>query len=425
MKKLLGSLLILAVVLGFSQFKDVPVNHWAYEAVVEMSKLGVISGMPDGTFQGNSPLTRYQAAVALHKLYTLLRQQAVPANVTNLINRVSTLEDLLSTAMTRLQKVSEDYREISSDLETLKNDVSNLKATLIDVKNIRMEVASQLQGQADILRSLDQRISELSSKISSLEARMGAVPTPAQPSAPQVTTPQQVTVEYAEKKYVDAKVQEVQAKLSTLENRLGAVEMNFINLQTAVRNTETTLKSYVEETLRVYTQNFEKKLEEIYARIGATGNYNEILGELGNVKVLVTKLQNDLDAQQKTTRALDARIGVVEGQVTALNTRVENLEKRVTQVERNTERIDTLERNLGALTARVTSAENKMKELEGANVQLRQKVDEVVANKPWMEDVNSVSSTLGKKISEVQTLAIAGIAVGIIGMIIGFAGFGK
>lgn len=48
MKKLLVFVLMLGAFVGISQqFKDVPVNHWAYEAVMEMSKLGVLTGMPD------------------------------------------------------------------------------------------------------------------------------------------------------------------------------------------------------------------------------------------------------------------------------------------------------------------------------------------------------------------------------------------
>lgn len=89
MKKLLVFVLMLGAFVGISQqFKDVPVNHWAYEAVMEMSKLGVLTGMPDGTFQGNSYLTRYQAAVAFYRLYNILKQPS--ADVSGLINKVST-----------------------------------------------------------------------------------------------------------------------------------------------------------------------------------------------------------------------------------------------------------------------------------------------------------------------------------------------
>ena len=43
-------------------FSDVPMNHWAYDAVAQLSARGVLSGYPDGTFKGNKPMTRYEIA---------------------------------------------------------------------------------------------------------------------------------------------------------------------------------------------------------------------------------------------------------------------------------------------------------------------------------------------------------------------------
>lgn len=43
-------------------FSDVPENHWAYEYVNEMSRLGVINGTPEGKFLPNDVVTREQFA---------------------------------------------------------------------------------------------------------------------------------------------------------------------------------------------------------------------------------------------------------------------------------------------------------------------------------------------------------------------------
>ncbi len=48
-------------------FVDVPMNHWAYDAVSSLAAKGIIQGYPDGTFMGQKPLTRYEFAVALAK----------------------------------------------------------------------------------------------------------------------------------------------------------------------------------------------------------------------------------------------------------------------------------------------------------------------------------------------------------------------
>jgi len=70
MKKLV---LVLVLVLAFAfpvlanPFVDVPLNHWAYDAVQSLSAKGIIVGYPDGTFGGGKSLTRYEFAEAVAK----------------------------------------------------------------------------------------------------------------------------------------------------------------------------------------------------------------------------------------------------------------------------------------------------------------------------------------------------------------------
>ncbi len=71
MKKLV---LVLVLVLAFAlpvlanPFADVPLNHWAYDAVDYLAAKGVIIGYPDGTFGGNRMLTRYEFAEAIARV---------------------------------------------------------------------------------------------------------------------------------------------------------------------------------------------------------------------------------------------------------------------------------------------------------------------------------------------------------------------
>ncbi|HEY3379921.1 MAG TPA: S-layer homology domain-containing protein [Armatimonadota bacterium] len=78
MRKWIGavlvSLLLVSALPSFSQgtqaFSDVPANHWATQALVQLTAAGVFEGMgmKTATFEGNKPMTRYQAAVALARL---------------------------------------------------------------------------------------------------------------------------------------------------------------------------------------------------------------------------------------------------------------------------------------------------------------------------------------------------------------------
>lgn len=48
-------------------FPDVPSNHWAYEAVSDLSRRGLVEGYPDGTFGGDRLLTRYEFAQIVYR----------------------------------------------------------------------------------------------------------------------------------------------------------------------------------------------------------------------------------------------------------------------------------------------------------------------------------------------------------------------
>ena len=51
-----------APALAANPFMDVPMNHWAYDAIGQLASHGIITGYPDGTYKGNQPMTRYELA---------------------------------------------------------------------------------------------------------------------------------------------------------------------------------------------------------------------------------------------------------------------------------------------------------------------------------------------------------------------------
>lgn len=49
------------------KFKDVPETHWAYEAIEELSEMGIINGYEDGTFKPDEAVTRAELATMLDR----------------------------------------------------------------------------------------------------------------------------------------------------------------------------------------------------------------------------------------------------------------------------------------------------------------------------------------------------------------------
>ncbi len=98
-------------------FMDVPMNHWAYDAIGQLAAHGILSGYPDGTYKGKQPTTRYEMASALARALAVVDMtkaskqdvemlkklvvefkdelEALGVKVENLDERVSLLEDRL------------------------------------------------------------------------------------------------------------------------------------------------------------------------------------------------------------------------------------------------------------------------------------------------------------------------------------------
>ncbi len=71
MKKLFA-LIAVAVLVAFAApafaanpFADVPMNHWAYDAVAQLAANGIVVGYPDGAYKGPQPATRYELAAVV------------------------------------------------------------------------------------------------------------------------------------------------------------------------------------------------------------------------------------------------------------------------------------------------------------------------------------------------------------------------
>ena len=119
MKKTLAAALTTALVLGAASttfaaanpFSDVPADHWAYDAVSQLAKDGVIEGYGDTTFQGNKNITRYEMAQMIAKA---MAKTNVPQNDKALIDKLAA--------------------EFSDELNNLGVRVSNLEKNADKVK---------------------------------------------------------------------------------------------------------------------------------------------------------------------------------------------------------------------------------------------------------------------------------------------------
>jgi hypothetical protein len=60
---------------AYAQMRDVPPNHWAYQAIRELVRLRILEGFPDGEFKPNREFTRAEFAQAVARAYRVIDER--------------------------------------------------------------------------------------------------------------------------------------------------------------------------------------------------------------------------------------------------------------------------------------------------------------------------------------------------------------
>ena len=123
-------------------FMDVPMNHWAYDAIGQLAAHGILSGYPDGTYKGKQATTRYEMASALARALAVVDMTKASKQDVEMLKRlVVEFKDELGALGVRVDELDERVAVIEDRLGgwhihgNLVLDVSNKSATNAADKN--------------------------------------------------------------------------------------------------------------------------------------------------------------------------------------------------------------------------------------------------------------------------------------------------
>ncbi|MFA7146332.1 MAG: S-layer homology domain-containing protein, partial [Candidatus Riflebacteria bacterium] len=134
---LVALLMLVSSIASANPFSDVPASHWANEAIIKLANKGILTGYPDGTYQGNNNVSRYALAMITAKMLANIEQMADNGMDFGSITRedLQTLEKLtvefadeLALLGVKVTALEDDMEMVKSDLATVKTDVSKMKA---------------------------------------------------------------------------------------------------------------------------------------------------------------------------------------------------------------------------------------------------------------------------------------------------------
>lgn len=122
-------------VTSITQLSDVRPEDWAFQALQSLvERYGCIAGYPDGTYRGQSAMTRYEFAAGLNACLDRI-SELIAASTADLATR----EDLAT-----LQRLQEEF---AAELATLRGRVDNLEARVAELEANQFSTTTKLRGE--------------------------------------------------------------------------------------------------------------------------------------------------------------------------------------------------------------------------------------------------------------------------------------
>lgn len=144
-------------------FTDVPQNHWAYEALLKLYQLGLITGYPDGTYKGNQAMSRYEIALVIYKVLIYLQSQ------------IKTTQTNISTTNLTPTNFDQIINEILQKSKLTEEELKIIKDLISEFKNELISLESQFKSLESRIEALEKNQTALFISISSLAVSIIAI----------------------------------------------------------------------------------------------------------------------------------------------------------------------------------------------------------------------------------------------------------
>lgn len=156
-----GVLLLVAttlVALAWTQFRDVPRQHWAYRAIRELAELGILEGFPDRTFQPERTMTRAEFAQAVARAYRVVEE------------RIRALETRLAERTDETTQPTPEERQLQ-ELRQALQELLQLRTAIENLQRLAQEFEPELRAQGENLRDLRRELAALETRLRREERR--------------------------------------------------------------------------------------------------------------------------------------------------------------------------------------------------------------------------------------------------------------
>jgi predicted nucleic acid-binding Zn-ribbon protein len=344
-------------------YADVARTHWAYDAIVRLTDLGILSGIrgTDGRYyyQGTDPLNRYQAAVLIEKLLNYVDEtymgrdpSDLPVSDDALRARLQQLELAMtdrSGNLVQMASVLERVRSVESQIERIAYEgVPNGNfATVDDLDALKRQVVVLVDRISYASRDVD----NLSEKFAALDKALGDI---------NQSLSRQINI-------VGTDVTELHQSVRDIERNLSRVMENYVSKSVL---TDYVTRSDLSSTLRLYVgvgdlEDLEKKLSADLARIEDTAS--DLSTRLANANRTIANIAADVEAN----KAAVAEVKEIGTELSAMKNDISGLRSQLNDLTRaNAASFSALREGMDELSDMTGRNAEKLEELDSL-IQLR------------------------------------------------------
>ena len=396
MKKLGIWVLVVTMVMGMvgivpvsANVKDVPPDHWAYQAVVSLVNKGYLTVFEDGSFQGTKAVDRYTLAITIARILDEIEAGRVRSSIDDLellqeltiefreelvqwYAQKDAVEEQLANTQVMLQITEDRVSRVVASQTDLQEEVEKIKADIYNEIKKQNETIEQhaisLAEQIEAIATLKESLSDVENALIALES---------------------ILLEQG-------------VSLSELENWAGEKAAVFVAMQAD----DSTLRKDLDE-LKQQLKTLEESLDSLVDLVGRTdGQFVKDIEKLtGQINSITTRNQE----MEKDMQNLAIRI-TREGQnrealASEINKRLDSLEQQV----------GLSEDELALLTKTVT---DEIYAQLNANLLREQRLERQL--KTLEEDFASYKTNMEKEIKSAKSTTYIAIGVAAISVLLGF-----
>jgi archaellum component FlaC len=153
---------------ALAQMDDVPPGHWAYQAIEELVRAGIIEGYPDGTFRPNRTLTRAEFAQAIARAY-----RNIDERIRTLNNRVEEIARQVGVGRPgeTTQPPTEELRQQVQELQQAVNELKQLQSAVQTLQRLGQTFQQELANLGVDVDTLKKDLAALQSRVEALEKK--------------------------------------------------------------------------------------------------------------------------------------------------------------------------------------------------------------------------------------------------------------